>query len=118
MAMILVDGVAVKTPSVFEWGLQDISSAEAGRTDDVLMHKNRIGQKRVLKLAWNNPNPEEASNLLQAFNPEYIQVTYPDAMSNSNETREFYVGDRSAQMRSWATQYKRYTQVKFDIVER
>lgn len=118
MAMILVDGSEVKDPSVFEWGLQDISSSDAGRTDDTIMHKNRVGQKRKIKLAWNNPTPSETAAILQAFNPEYIMMTYPDAMSGLNETREFYTGDRSAQMRAWTSRYKRYTQVGFDIVER
>lgn len=118
MAMILVGGSAVKDPSVFEWGLQDISGADAGRTDDTIMHKNRVGQKRKLKLAWNNPTPEETSAILQAFDPEYIMVTYPDAKSGLNETREFYVGDRTAPMRAWASRYKRYTQVTFEIIER
>lgn len=118
MAMILVDGSEVKDPSVFEWGLQDISDSAAGRTDDTIMHKNRVGQKRKIKLTWNNPTPEETSSILQAFDPEYIMVTYPDAKSGLNETREFYVGDRSAPMRAWTTRYKRYTQVGFEIIER
>lgn len=118
MAMLEVNGVAVKDPAVFEWGLQDISSSEAGRTDDLLMHKNRIGQKRKLKLAWNNPTPEQAAAILQAFNPEYVTVNYPDALSGIRENRLFYVGDRSAPVRSWSTKYKRYTQVAFDLVER
>lgn len=118
MSMILVDGSGIKDPSVFEWGLQDVSAADSGRTDDIVMHKNRVGQKRKLKMAWNNPTPAETAAILQAFNPEYFMVTYPDAMSGLNETREFYAGDRSAPMRAWTARYKRYTQVTFDIIER
>lgn len=118
MSMILVDGAEVKDPSTFEWGLQDISASDAGRTDDTMMHKNRLGQKRKLKFGWNNPTPSEASDLLQKFNPEYVAVTYPDAMSGVDETREFYVGDRTAPMRSWAVNFKRYTQITFDVIER
>ena len=53
MAMITVDGVAVKTPSAFSWGLQDVSDPASGRTLDALMHKNRIAQKRKISLSWN-----------------------------------------------------------------
>jgi hypothetical protein len=118
MSMILVDGSEIKDPSVFEWGLQDISASDAGRTDDTIMHKNRLGQKRKLKMAWNNPTPSEAATILQAFDPEYIMVTYPDAKSGLTETREFYTGDKSAPMRAWTARYKRYIQVTFDIIER
>lgn len=118
MSMILVGGVAIKTPSTFSWGLQDISDSDAGRTDDTVMHKNRIGQKRKISLAWNNPTREETATILQAFNPEYVMVTYPDAMSGLNEIREFYVGDRSAPIKMWNVGNKRYEQLAFDIIER
>lgn len=55
---------------------------------------------------------------MQAFNPEYINVTYPDAMSGTDETREFYVGDRSAPMKMWTVKKKIYSQISFDIIER
>lgn len=118
MAMIWVDGVAIKTPSTFSWGLQDVSSSDAGRTQDALMHKNRVSQKRKISLGWNYPTPEEASAILKAFNSEYVSVRYPDAMSGTYETRTFYVGDRSAPMKMWTINNKRYSQVSFDIIER
>nr|DAP78964.1 MAG TPA: hypothetical protein [Bacteriophage sp.] len=118
MSMIWVDGVPIKTPSAFSWGLQDVSAADAGRTDDTIMHKNRLGQKRKIALAWNNPSKEETAIILQAFNPEYFMVTYPDAMSGENESREFYAGDRSSPMKIWTVGNKRYEQLSFDIIER
>lgn len=118
MAMITVDGVEIKTPSSFSWGLQDVSDSASGRTQDALMHKNRISQKRKISLSWNYPTPAEASAILKAFNPEYVSVRYPDAMSGMDETRTFYVGDRTAPMKIWTINNKRYSQVSFDIIER
>ena len=118
MAMIWADGVLIKTPSVFSWGLNDVSAADAGRTDDALMHKNRIAQKRKISLAWNNPTKVETASILQAFNPEYVKVTYPDAMSGKYETREFYRSDPVAPMKVWTVGNKRYAQLSFDIIER
>lgn len=116
--MIWVNGTAIKTPSSFSWGLQDVSDSASGRTQDALMHKNRVAQKRKISLAWSNPTKDETAAILQAFNLEYINVTYPDAMSGTDETRTFYVGDRSAPMKMWTVNNKRYSQVSFDIVER
>lgn len=118
MAMIWVDGVAVKTPSSFSWGLQDVSDSASGRTQDALMHKNRIAQKRKLSFAWAGPTPQEASAILQAFNREYVSITYPDSMSGRNETRTFYVGDRSAMTKIWTIGNKRYESISFDAIER
>ena len=116
--MIRVNGAVIKTPSSFSWGLQDVSDSASGRTQDALMHKNRIAQKRKIQLSWNNPTKDETAAILQAFNPEYVYVTYPDALSGAEETREFYVGDRSAPMKIWTVNNKRYSQVSFDIIER
>lgn len=118
MAMIEVNGVAVKTPSSFSWGLQDVSDSASGRTQDAIMHKNRIAQKRKLSLSWNNPTKEETAVILQTFNPEYVQIKYPDAMSGTDETRTFYVGDRTAPMKIWTISNKRYSQVSFNVIER
>lgn len=116
--MIWVDGIAVKTPSSFSWGLQDICDSATGRTLDAVMHKNRISQKRKLSISWNYPTSAEASEILKAFNPEYVTVRYPDALSGVEETRIFYVEDRSAPMKIWTINNKRYSQVSFELNER
>lgn len=118
MSMLLVDGKEIRDPSTFSWGLMDISSSSSGRTEDMVMHKDRKGQKRKIQLSWNGIRKEEAAAILQAFNPEYVNVRYPDAMSGVDEERTFYVGDRSAPMKIWTINNKLYTQVSFDIIER
>lgn len=42
---IKVDGTELPCPSSFTWGLQDVSASQSGRTDDAIMHKNRVAQK-------------------------------------------------------------------------
>lgn len=118
MAMLWVDGIELKTPSGFSWGLQDVTDSASGRTQDALMHKNRVAQKRKLSLSWTAPTRQEAADILQLFNPEYINVTYPDTMSGKNETREFYVEDRSSPMKIWTIANKRYESLSFDLMER
>lgn len=117
MAMITVDGAEMPCPSVFTWGLQDISASESGRTDDTKMHKNRVGQKRKISLQWNIKDRATTAQILQAFNPEYISVKYPDAMSGTDETRTFYVGDRTAPVKYWWAGKQLYESISFDIIE-
>ncbi len=117
MAMLWVDGVECPCPSTFEWGMIDVSDTDSGRTLDTVMHKNRVGQKRQIQLAWNGKDRATTAKILQMFNPEYIQVTYPDAMSGTDETRTFYVGDRSAPVKIWTVNNKRYESVSFSIIE-
>lgn len=117
-AMISVNGVAMPCPSTFTWGLQDISAAESGRTDNGIMHKNRVAQKRKISLGWNGKDWQETGVILRAFNPEYINVRYPDMMSGKYETRTFYVGDRSAPVKWWWVGNQRMESITFDIIER
>lgn len=116
--LLEVDGVAVKCPSDLTWGLQDVSKSDAGRTNNALMHKNRIAQKRMISLSWKGLTPQECHRIVLAFNPEYIQVRYWDALDGDMVTRTFYVGDRTAQLATWTKDKKVYRDISFDIIER
>lgn len=96
-----VNGVAIKCPSSFSYGLQDISSPDAGRTQDTIMHKERVGQKVKLELSWNGLTWAETSSIMRAFNPEYINVTYPDMLTGTYQTKRFYTGDKTAPVKWW-----------------
>ena len=41
----LVGSTVVPVPSKYDWKLSDVSSKDAGRTEDGLMHKERVTQK-------------------------------------------------------------------------
>lgn len=111
---------AVPAPTDIQYGLQDISASDAGRTQDanVTMHKNRIGQKRKYALTWANLSKEETAQVLQAFNPEYVWVRIPDPYTGEYSVKEYYVGDRSAVFRKIMLGGIIYKSVTFNIIER
>lgn len=111
-----VDGVAIACPSTYEYTLNDISENDAGRTEDTVMDKQRIGQCVKLKLAWKYLTTAELSAILQAFQPEYIKVTYLDGLHGEYLTSEFYVGDRTSPMYNSTTDV--WEKLSFDIIER
>ena len=110
--------VECPTPSSMTWGLQDVSAADSGRTDDARMHKNRIAQKEKLSLVWATKRPNVVATILQLFDAEYFYVRYNNPKTNSMAVREFYAGDRSAPVKQWTVGGKLYEQVSFDIIER
>ena len=116
--MIKVDGRAIKTPSVFDWSINDVSNSDAGRTQNGLMHKNRVTRKRKIVLKWSNPTRAEAKEILEAFAPEYFDVTYPDPLTGTTVTKKFYSGDQSSPVKVWSVNQKVYSEVSFDIIER
>jgi hypothetical protein len=111
-----VDGKLVKCPSSYQWKMQDISASDAGRTEDTKMDKKRIGQIRKIELEWQNVSITDAAAILQAFNPEYIEVCYLDAMTGTYRTSEFYVGDRSTPL--YNAKLGVWNNVAFNIIER
>lgn len=113
-----VDGMTMPCPSTWQWGLQDVSAGESGRTDDALMHKNRVAQKRKIQVGYHGVNDVTAKTVLQAINPEYISVYYYDLMAGAYQTRTFYVGDRSGIFKWWWDTKHVLESLSFDLIER
>lgn len=111
-----VDGTAVRCPSKYQYELYDVSDTDAGRTEDTKMDKKRIGQCVKLILEWDNLTTAQVSAILQAFNPEYINVRYLDARLGTYRTSEFYVGDRTAPL--YNATLGVWENVAFNIIER
>lgn len=110
-----VGGVFVHSPSKYQVSYQDVSSSDAGRTEDGLMHKKQIAKKVKIELAWNALNDSEISTILQAFDNEYFVVKYKDPKAASFLEKTFYSGDKIAPAYSsilgiW--------NVSFNIIER
>lgn len=114
--IISVDGVAVKAPSVYKWKLEDLSASDAGRTEDTVMDKKRIGQIVGIELQWNKVSIPDASTLLKQFNPEYVDVCYLDAMEGMYVTTRFYVGNRSAPL--YNGELGLWDNIAFNLIER
>ena len=113
-----IQGVTIKTPSSMTWGYADFSSEESGRTLDGLSHKDIIAQKVKLVCVWSNPTATETSALLQAVCPyAYRNVTYLDPITNTEVTKSFYTGDKSAPVKTYAFSDAIYSSVSFNFVE-
>lgn len=116
----------VPTPTDISVSINDISSADAGRTNDanVTMHKNLITRKRTLALTWKNLSGTRAQQVLQAFSAEYFYVRYFDPESNGFVTRQFYAGDKSAGVSHYHVNSSYtiggvvYKTISFNIIER
>lgn len=119
--MIAVNGVTMPCPYKFEWNLHDVSDSDAGRTQDALMHKNRVAQKRELVLAWHYKTWDEVAPIIQAFNPEYIDVYYPDMLDGAYATRTFYRSDPKVSVKFWwsgSVDRKLLEEISFNLIER
>lgn len=117
--VLKVNGKALpKEVSKFKWKKADISGKSAGRTRDLLMHKDRRGKKRTLSLGLVNLTKEQIHEVLQAFDPEYVQVTYWDPLEGTDVEKTFYTGDMEANVKWWRKGRERWSTLDFEVIER
>lgn len=108
--------VYVPVPSAYQYILSDTSSADAGRVESGKMYKERIDQIVKLELSWQNITTAAVSEILQAFNPEYLNVTFLDAYTGGYSTKEFYVGDRTSPL--YNSRLGLWSNVSLNLIER
>ncbi len=111
-----VDGNSIPCPSSLTYQLEDVSASDAGRTEDAIMHKKRIRQVTGLQLSWNFVSTTVVSQVLNAFQPEYLSITYLDPLANGFVTKTFYVGNRSAPM--YNASMGLWENISFNVIER
>lgn len=115
--LIKINGRYIPDPSSLQWGLQSVSRSDAGRDQKGKMHVELQTRKRKLELSWSGIGFAETAEVLQAVNDETFRVTYLDALTNTTQTRTFYVGDRSAPVHSYSDGQRWYTTLSFNIIE-
>jgi len=113
-------GHTVPVPSSYEWKLEDISSSDAGRDSNGIMHKEMIARAVALNLEWKYLTTAEAKTVLSAFDNETYQVNYLDPLAGGYTTKTFYTGNRSAPMYTTATVSGKtggvWTNISFNII--
>ena len=103
-----VNGTVIPTPSEYQFNVQDVSAPNAGRTEDGMMHKDKIGQCVKLECKWQNITTSALTTLLSALDSEYLTVVYLNPKRGGYYTGTFYAGDRtapcySAKLGIWST---------------
>ncbi len=111
-----LNGVALPCPSYYEVLGSDVSSSDAGRTEDAKMWKMKIAELVKLQLKWENLPIEDMSTILQAIDDEYFDVTYLDPKQGKWVTKNFYVGDRSSV--AYNTRLNVWSDLSFNLIER
>lgn len=113
--MIKINGVAIATPSSFQVTISDIDG-ETSRNANGDLIRDRIAVKRKLELQWNHLSTSAISTILQAVQNVFFNVEYPDPMTGTLTTKNFYVGDRNAPMYNYTLD--RWESLSMSFIER
>ena len=118
--VFLIDGVDYTNfvlANKFGWTRNDLEADSAGRTLDLVMHRKRLGSKRVLKITCKTLSYEGLHSLVLALKPEYIRVTYLDPEFGI-VTKTFYGTSVSSTTMGYLNGDTQYDGTSFELVER
>lgn len=113
-----VSGFAeLPVPGAMTYGLQDISAANAGRTESTKMMKDRIGKAPKIELTYNNQDTNLITTALSLVKNEYIYILYQDLENGGGYAYgEFYRGDVTAQVYNGVLDI--WSSTKFSLIKR
>ncbi len=95
MSVIKINGVDF-SPSTLEYQRYDIESSDgSGMNADAETIRERIAVKVKLACTFPPMHDHQISSLLQAVDPLFFELEYPDAFIGSRKKIQAYVSDRS-----------------------
>lgn len=117
--LLMINGVAIATPSTFVYTRQDYDIDSARSVTGELV-RQRVCTKVKLELTWRTGamDVESMSTLLKACDDVFFEVTYFDAHDGEFVTKTFYRGDVSGQMYSFVNGKPVFNEVKFSLIEK
>lgn len=116
MSQLRINGVSVTPPKTFNVGIHDVDG-ETNRNANGDMVRDRITTKRKLELSWGLLTQSEISEILNAVSEEFFSVDYPDPLTGQR-TATFYAGDRSSPAYSFDDDFKPWSGLSFNLIER
>lgn len=90
---VVIDGLDITKYIAFggfKWTRNDIDGTDAGRTLDAEMHRNRVALKDRLDITCRLLLADEATIVLNAVQPEFVQVLYFSPMLGTEVTKTMY----------------------------
>ena len=87
-----VDFVPFIVENGLSWGRNDVDSPEAGQMVNGVMRRDRIIMRRKLEVTTLNKRftNEQMKTIQQAIYPQWVEVSFPDALEGAILTRNFY----------------------------
>ena len=100
MDLIKINGVALPTPTVYDFSFSDMDSEKTARNLNMRLLRDRK-RARVygIPLAWDNIRAEEIKRIVLATDPEFFVIAFYDIVFDTYITKEMYAGDRKVNVK-------------------
>ena len=112
-----IDNIDVATPKKLTIDRNKLWSSNAGRLDSGYFVGDLIAIKTKLNVQWPPLTQQEASQLLTLLDRQYVSITYKSE-TGINVTKDFYFGDVSTGIYSWADGQQLVSGISCNAIER
>lgn len=114
MQILTIDGVELPAPHEYKVALNDLDSADTGRTEDGILIRERVrGGVAKLSAAWQALSTEQCQTILQATDPDRMEVEF---FFGQPRTARMYAGERTATLRA-AREGQAVWEVALNLIE-
>lgn len=114
--MLIINGVVVPTPKSMSISINDID-AETGRNANGTIVRDRVAVKRKIECEWGMLTQDEMQKLLNAVTPVFFSVKFIDPQIGET-TKTMYVGDRTAPVYNFNSNFKLWSSLKMNFIEK
>lgn len=98
MALLTVDGVALREPSKYDISYKDLDSDNSYTSETGVLVRDMIRSNQVtISVSWDRLTESELKSILSAISgKESFSLAYFDFLSMETKTGKFYASDRGA----------------------
>jgi hypothetical protein len=117
MAMIVIDGINMPSPSVFRLPRFDLDSSDTMRNELGVLQRDRIRQGIYkIELEYRGITSEQLQTIEAAIEPARLQVEFPSPQGTITAT--MYAGDRTVEMVKYNDDYNKIRwNLAFNLIE-
>lgn len=112
-----IDNIDVAAPKSLTIDRNKLWSSNAGRLDSGYFVGDLIAVKTKLNIKWPPLSQAEASQLLTLLDRQFVSITYKSE-TGTDATKDFYFGDVSTGIYSWANGQQLVSGISCNAIER
>ena len=118
MALLTVDGVELKEPSVYDITYKDLDSDNSYTSETGILNRDMIrSNQHTISVSWTRLDVNEMKTILHAVsNKSEFQLTYFDYYDMDFKTGKFYAADRKGTGKL-VRKIGGYFALSFDLIE-
>lgn len=118
MALLTVDGVELKEPSVYDITYKDLDSDNSYTSETGILNRDMIrSNQHTISVSWTRLDVNEMKTILHAVsNKSEFQLTYFDYYDMDFKTGKFYAADRKGTGKL-VRKTGGYFALSFDLIE-